>query len=149
MSGHSVRALQPGDEPGWRALWEDYLGFYQVTLAPAITDATWSRLTDPASPLQGRAAVDARGQVLGFALFHRHLSTWVAGDDIYLEDLFVSDAARGQGIGRALIDDLIGLARSSGAHRFYWHTDEKNARARALYDSYAPADGHIRYRLTL
>ena len=103
---------------------------------------------DPASPLAGRVAV-AEGVVQGFALHHHHCSTWVAGEDCYLEDLFVADAARGLGLGRALIDDLIALAKARGWHRLYWHTDEGNSRARALYDSYAPWDGHVRYRLKL
>ncbi len=87
--------------------------------------------------------------MLGFALHHHHASTWVLGDDCYLEDLFVSEAARGLGIGRALIDDLIVLARAKGWHRLYWHTDAGNARARSLYDSYVLSDGHIRYRMSL
>ena len=105
-------------------------------------------MMDPASPLTGRFAF-AGPQMLGFALHHHHASTWVAGDDCYLEDLFVADAARGQGVGRALIDDLIGIARTKGWHRLYWHTDETNTRARALYDSYVQSDGHIRYRMAL
>jgi GNAT superfamily N-acetyltransferase len=89
------------------------------------------------------------GVPLAFAIHLHHSSTWVAGDDCYLEDLFVSEAARGHGLGRALIDDLMAIARARGWHRLYWHTDEGNTRARKLYDSYAPPDGHIRYRLKL
>ena len=44
---------------------------------------------------------------------------------------------------------LIALARARGWHRLYWHTDEGNATARKLYDSYVQTDGHVRYRLTL
>ena len=143
-----IRDLLADDEPAWRALWADYLAFYEVTLTPEVTDRTWARLMDTGSPLKGRVAVEG-GAVMGFALHHSHCSTWVLGEDCYLEDLFVSDAARGQGLGRALLDDLIALARARGWHRLYWHTDETNARARALYDSYAPYDGHVRYRLKL
>ncbi|WP_301458807.1 GNAT family N-acetyltransferase, partial [Pseudorhodobacter sp.] len=57
--------------------------------------------------------------------------------------------ARGRGLGRALLDDLIAICRENGYSRLYWHTDEANARARALYDSYAPYDGHVRYRIKL
>lgn len=143
-----IRNLSEADAAAWRGLWEAYLAFYQVNLAPEVTDRTWARLIDPASPLKGRLAV-VDGVVLGFALHHSHCSTWVLGEDCYLEDLFVADTARGLGLGRALIDDLIALAKARGWHRLYWHTDEGNARARALYDSYAPWDGHVRYRLKL
>ncbi len=143
-----IRDIAAEDEAAWRDLWAQYLAFYSVDLSPEITNRTWARLMDPASPLAGRVAV-AEGVVQGFALHHHHCSTWVAGEDCYLEDLFVADAARGLGLGRALIDDLIALAKARGWHRLYWHTDEGNSRARALYDSYTPWDGHVRYRLKL
>lgn len=143
-----IRDATPGDEGGWRALWDQYLAFYEVRLPPAVTDATWGRLMDPSSPVKARLAL-ADGQIRGFAIHMHHPSTWVASEDGYLEDLFVAEAARGQGLGRALIDDLITRARAKGWARLYWHTDETNTRARALYDQYVASDGHIRYRMTL
>lgn len=147
-AGLAIRAAGPGDEAAWRALWAGYLAFYGIDLAPGVTAATWARLTDPASPLKARLAL-RDGRVIGFAIHQHHPSTWVAGDDAYLEDLFVDAAARGSGAGRALLDDLVALARARGWHRLYWHTDAGNARARALYDRYTESDGHIRYRMTL
>lgn len=143
-----VRDASPGDEAAFRALWDQYLAFYKVDLAPKVNDATWARLMDPASPVKARLAL-VDGQVLGFAIHMHHPSTWVATEDCYLEDLFVTEAARGHGLGRALIDDLIAIARAKGWARLYWHTSETNARARALYDQYVASDGHIRYRMTL
>jgi len=145
----SIRDATAADEAGFRRLWDAYLTFYDVTLAPAVTDQTWARILDPASPLSARVAVDAAGKVQGFAVWHHHIASWHLANDLYLEDLFVDAAARGTGLGRALLDDLFTLARARGFGRIYWHTDEGNARARSLYDSYAPADGHIRYRLKL
>jgi GNAT superfamily N-acetyltransferase len=144
-----IRDATAADEAGFRRLWDAYLAFYDVTLAPAVTDQTWARILDPASPLSARVVVDAAGRVLGFAVWHHHIASWHLANDLYLEDLFVDAAARGAGLGRALLDDLFALARARGFGRIYWHTDEGNARARSLYDSYAPADGHIRYRLKL
>lgn len=144
----SIRDAEPGDEAAWRGLWSQYLAFYDVTLTPEVTAATWARLMDPASPMKMRLAV-VDGVPVGFAIHLHHPSTWVAGEDCYLEDLFLAPAARGKGLGRALIDDLIALARARGWHRLYWHTDEGNANARKLYDSYVQTDGHVRYRLRL
>lgn len=144
----SIRDAEPRDEAAWRGLWSQYLAFYDVTLTPEVTAATWARLMDPASPMKMRLAV-VDGVPVGFAIHMHHPSTWVAGEDCYLEDLFLAPAARGKGLGRALIDDLIALARARGWHRLYWHTDEGNATARKLYDSYVQTDGHVRYRLRL
>ncbi|QCO56765.1 GNAT family N-acetyltransferase (plasmid) [Pseudorhodobacter turbinis] len=143
-----IRDIAPEDETLWRKLWAEYLAFYAVTLAPEVTDQTWARLVDPQAVLRGRVAV-LDGAVMGFALHHHHMSTWAAAPDCYLEDLFLTDAARGHGIGRALMDDLIKICHENGYSRLYWHTDEGNARARKLYDSYTAYDGHVRYRIKL
>ncbi|MCB2114946.1 MAG: GNAT family N-acetyltransferase [Rhodobacteraceae bacterium] len=148
MTALAIRDAAPGDRAAWLVLWADYLRFYDIDLAPEVTEATWRRLMDPVSPLKARLA-QRGGRLLGFAIHQHHPSSWVSGDDCYLEDLFVAADARGSGTGRALIDDLAALARARGWHRLYWHTDEGNARARALYDSYTPSDGHIRYRIRL
>lgn len=148
MSGLLIRDAEAADEAGWRPLWQDYLAFYDHPLPGTTTAFTWARLMSPSSPLKARLAV-AGGRVAGFAIHQHHPSTWVEGDDCYLEDLFVDGTARGLGIGRALIDDLTALARSRGWKRLYWHTGRDNARARVLYDSYVPEDGHVRYRMSL
>jgi GNAT superfamily N-acetyltransferase len=141
-----IRDAGPGDHQAFLRLWDGYLDFYGVTLDPKVTAQTWARLMDPASPVKARLAETPAG-VLGFAIHLHHPSTWVATEDAYLEDLFVAAEARGQGLGRALIDDLIALARSRAWARVYWHTKADNARARRLYDQYVATDGHIRYRL--
>ena len=144
----TIREAKPQDEARWRALWADYLAFYGVAIAEEVTDLTWRRVFDPASAIFMRVAV-VDGEVVGFALCLTHEGTWTQSLDCYLEDLFVDAAVRGQGVGRALLDDLVSLSKSKGWSRLYWHTDETNATARKLYDRYVESDGHIRYRITL
>jgi GNAT superfamily N-acetyltransferase len=95
---------------------------YGLTLAPGVTDFTWARLIDPACPMTARLAL-IDGVPQGFAIHQHHPSTWVMGDDGYLEDLFVAPQARGQGLGRALIEDLIAIGRARGWQRLYWLTE--------------------------
>ena len=144
----TIRPAIPADEAAWRDLWAQYLTFYATDLPDAVTTRTWTRAMDPLSPLKVRLVVED-DRVLGFATYHWHLSTWGLGADGYLEDLFVTDAARGLGLGRALIDDLIAIGRAQDWSRLYWHTHEDNRRARALYDRYADSGGDIRYRMVL
>jgi GNAT superfamily N-acetyltransferase len=146
--GLEIKDASAADYAAWHTLWMQYLAFYKVTLAPEITAHTWARLLDPTSRLDGRFAF-LDGTMVGFALHHHHASTWVAGDDCYLEDLFLDETARGHGIGRALIDDLIEIARTKGCKRLYWHTAENNQTARRLYNHFTKADGHVRYRMPL
>jgi GNAT superfamily N-acetyltransferase len=148
MTDVEIRWAAAQDAAAFHLLWQDYLAFYKVDLPPAVTTHTWARLMAADSPLKARLAL-VDGQVLGFAIHQHHPSTWVLGDDCYLEDLFVSADARGHGLGRALIDDLKTLAKARGWQRLYWHTDEANTRARALYDQYVASDGHVRYRMVL
>lgn len=142
----SIRDAGSQDQAEWLGLWNDYLAFYSVDLADEVTAHTWARIIDPASRVSARLAV-LDGKVVGFAIHHFHDSTWVKTPDCYLEDLFIDANIRGKGIGRALIDDLISICKDKGWSRLYWHTNEDNAQARKLYDSYVQSDGHIRYRI--
>lgn len=141
-----IRDATAVDETAWRGLWDQYLAFYKVDLAEDVTAHTWARILDPSSRVAMRVA-EVDGTLAGFAIHHFHDSTWVKTPDCYLEDLFLDATYRGQGIGRALIDDLIAITKANGWSRLYWHTDRDNATARKLYDTYAPEDGHVRYRL--
>lgn len=146
--GYAIREAQAQDREAWSGLWDGFLAFYDVTLDPAVTDATWARIIDPGHRMTCRMAFDGP-KALGFAIHHHHCSSWVPGDDVYLEDLFVAPEAQGKGVGRALIEDLIAIGRARGWHRLYWNTDHDNAAARRLYDRFCQTDGHIRYRMTL
>ncbi|MBU1313362.1 MAG: GNAT family N-acetyltransferase [Alphaproteobacteria bacterium] len=142
----TVRAARPEDEARWRELWADYLAFYELTLDPAITNGTWTKAMSDRSAIFMRVA-EVDGRVAGFSLSLTHEGTWIETLDCYLEDLFVDASARGRGVGRALLDDLVALCRQNNWSRLYWHTAEDNRTARKLYDSYVETDGHIRYRI--
>jgi GNAT superfamily N-acetyltransferase len=139
-----IRAALPADEPAWRQLWTGYCSFYDASIPGAVTDRTWQRILDPdAAVLCIVAEVD--GQVYGFANCVVHENTWETQPVCYLEDLYVAPAARGHGLGRALIEWLRNAMRAEGWARLYWMTREDNVRARALYDRFAQADGFVRY----
>lgn len=143
-----LRDARPGDESDFRRLWQGFLDGYGLTLPAEVTNFTWMRLMEPANALTARlACIDGVAQ--GFAIHQHHPSTWVMGDDGYLEDLFVAPEARGRGLGRALIEDLVAIARQNGWRRLYWLTEIENTTARRLYDQFCDNDGHIRYRMTL
>jgi len=67
-------------------------------------------------------------------LRYRH-SFWTSTPDCWLEDLYVEDAARGHGVGRALVVAAVERARARGARRIELDTNEDNAPAIALYES--------------
>jgi GNAT superfamily N-acetyltransferase len=144
MSTLEVRPARPDDERAWRALWDGYCEFYETEVPSEVTAATWRRLLEPAEPIEA-LVVEHGGEVAGFVNYVLHPSTWGTAETCYLEDLFVSPAARGSGAGRALIEAVLERARSHGWDKVYWHTRQDNSRARALYDSFAQADDFVRY----
>lgn len=144
----TIRAPKASDEKIWERLWSSYVNFYGVTIPPEATRLTWSRILDVAGPMIGRMA-ELDGTSVGFAICVVHEGTWSVRPACYLEDLFVDPCVRGSGVGRALLDDLIGLAHGRRWSSVYWHTHADNAQARQLYDRYVPADGFVRYRLAI
>jgi GNAT superfamily N-acetyltransferase len=144
----NVRAAIAADEPRWRELWAGYNAFYAAKVPESITQATWRRILDPAAPLVGRVAT-VEGRAVGFSNSVLHASTWAATPVCYLEDLFVDPAMRGSGVGRLLLQDLVGLARQHGWPTLYWHTRGNNSTARRLYDTFTPADDFVRYVVTV
>ena len=144
MDAPRIRPLAAGDLDRWLPLWSAYLSFYETVLPIAAMRDTF-RLLDPAEPMRGLVAERGPDLVgLAHTIFHR--SCWTAGDYCYLQDLFVSEAARGAGVGEALIEAVYALANEAGAARVYWLTDEANAPARRLYDRVAARSGFIQYR---
>ena len=79
----------------------------------------------------------------------RHRSCWTVGDYLYLQDLFVSPEARGNGIGRKLIEYVYELGRAEGCARVHWLTHESNTDAMLLYDRIAERSGFVQYRRAL
>lgn len=142
----TIRDAVETDEAAWRKLWAGYLAFYKTDVPEEVTAFTWARILDPSSRVSMRVAEEG-GKLLGFAIHHYHDSTWDIAPEGYLEDLYVDEDIRGKGVGRALVDDLVVISKRHGWRGIYWHTNEDNARARKLYDSYVQSDGHIRYRL--
>jgi len=61
---------------------------------------------------------------------------WYGAPDCLLEDLFVTEAARGSGLGRALLEGAIERAREHGCRRVELDVNEGNAAAYALYESF-------------
>jgi len=144
-----VRFVRPADFDQWLPLWDGYNEFYgragETALPAEITRTTWARFFDAYEPVHALVA-EAEGRLVGLAhhLFHR--STTMLGPTCYLQDLFTSAEARGQGVGRALIHGVYDQARAAGVGRVYWQTHETNRTAMRLYDQVADRSGFVVYR---
>jgi ribosomal protein S18 acetylase RimI-like enzyme len=93
-----------------------------------------SLLLDPATEYL-LAAPDGRDEAAGICQLRYRLSVWTASDDCWLEDLYVTDEARGTGLGRALIETAFERARARGCGRIQLDVAEDNLRAIEVYRS--------------
>ena len=145
----TIRPVLREDFPAWKVLWDGYNAFYgrkaETALPLEVTHMTWSRFFDAYEPMYALVAVSS-GRLLGLAHYLFHRSTIQIGPTCYLQDLFTAEAARGQGIGRALINAVYEEARAGGSTRVYWQTHETNSVAMKLYDQVAEKSGFIVYR---
>jgi GNAT superfamily N-acetyltransferase len=149
VPGLVIRPLVAVDRAAWERQWLSYCDFYNTEVSASTTNTTWARIVDPASPVKGWGAFEASGDLVGFAHTVLHPHTWSPKSLCYLEDLFVAPPYRGRDIGHALISFLWTKAEAEGWGRLYWHTESTNAAARRLYDRFRPADGYVRYTITL
>lgn len=75
------------------------------------------------------------GAPMGFAVYFHNFSTWLSKRGMYLEDLYVTPAARGLGLGKALLCRVAAVARSRGCERFDWMVLDWNTPAIDFYRS--------------
>ena len=140
----TARPIRLEDFAQWVTLWENYNTFYKRTLAEEVTRTTWSRFFDVYEPVHSLVA-DKAGKLIGFTNYLFHRSTSMVRATCYLQDLYTDEAARRQGVGRALIEAVYQRATDAGCQRVYWQTHETNATARRLYDRVAERSGFIVY----
>jgi GNAT superfamily N-acetyltransferase len=75
------------------------------------------------------------GKLVGYACLYWHFSSLEATECVLMNDLFVSESARGLGVGRALIEASAEVARERGVPFVEWSTAPDNHPAQRLYDS--------------
>jgi GNAT superfamily N-acetyltransferase len=148
----TVRPVARQDHDQWLPLWDGYNAFYGrsgATALPAdITRMTWARFFDAYEPVHALVA-ERDGRLLGLTHYLFHRSTTAIEPTCYLQDLLTTEASRGQGVGRALIEGVYERARIAGATRVYWQTHETNLTAMKLYDAVAERSGFLVYRKLL
>jgi GNAT superfamily N-acetyltransferase len=90
------------------------------------------------------------GRLLGYTCLYWHFSSTKAVETVLMNDLYVDAEARGEGVGRALIEAAAEVGRERGSPILEWSTAPDNATAQRLYDSTgAERSTWIEYELDL
>jgi len=130
-----VRPVLAEEFPSVEPLLVAYQTFYEVEdIDPERNRAFFSRFLGGSEDGWLLGAFEG-SELVGFGCFYRHKSSLSATDVVLMNDLYVSEAARGKGAGRALIDAGVELAREWGASHLTWSTAPDNHTAQRLYDS--------------
>jgi GNAT superfamily N-acetyltransferase len=135
VSKPTISKVDPADLDDLLPLMRAYCDFYKV--APSDEDLlAMSRalIDDPEREGVQLIARNADGQAIGFATIFWTWSTTDGGRLGVMNDLFVSEAARGTGAADALIGACRAECASRGIKRLSWQTAPDNHRAQAVYD---------------
>lgn len=112
-----------------------YQRFYEVEgIDEARNRAFFRRFL---APSEDGLLIGARseGRLVGYACLYWHFSSLEAVETLLMNDLYVSEEARGGGVGRALIEAAAEVARERGVPFVEWSTAPDNHTAQRLYDS--------------
>ena len=129
-----IRAAELRDVAPIVSLIRELAEFEQLTHLLQVTPEKLRPHLFGEKPVVEAMVAEAGGEVSAFALFYTNFSTFLAQPGLYLEDLYVKPAARGQGMGEALLTRLGRLAVDRGYGRFEWTVLDWNADAIAFYE---------------
>ncbi len=133
MSSTPVRPARPPDVPAVVAMVHELAAFEESAQQCHLNaDQLHTALFGPEPALFGHVGEAEDRSLQGFTLWFRNFSTWEGVHGIYLEDLYVRPAARGGGLGRALLRTLAEVCVERGYRRLDWSVLHWNP-ARAFY----------------
>ena len=133
MSKLSVVKLKSSHFEGWLSLYKLYAEFYNTSLSNSGTKTTWEWLIDTNHPCTGIVVLEDN-LLVGLAHF-REMPSPLRGTNIgFLDDLFVLPEKRGGKVVTLLIEELKKEAIEKNWGIIRWITQDKNYRARNLYD---------------
>jgi GNAT superfamily N-acetyltransferase len=128
-----IRAATPADVPAILRFVRELATYEREPDAVEAQEVDLHAALFGERPAAEAVLAEVDGEAVGFALFFHNFSTWTGRRGLYLEDLYVTPAARGQGVGRALLRHLARLAVERGCARFEWSVLDWNAPAIAVY----------------
>lgn len=145
----TIRRARAGDGATIHALLTELAAFEQGSVEASAADL--ERDAFGPKPLFEALLAERDGRAVGMLTYLSLYSSWRGRPALMIHDLFVQEAARGTGAGKALIGRLAEIARERGCCRIDVNVLDWNDKARAFYASlgFAHNEGWLGYRLGL
>jgi GNAT superfamily N-acetyltransferase len=115
-----IRPAQPNDVPGIHALLLELADYERLSHTVKATEDALHEALFGSKPAAEAIVAEVDGRMVGYALYFTTYSTFVGRPGIYLEDLFVQPASRGQGIGKQLLARVAATAIERNCGRLEW-----------------------------
>ena len=129
-----IRPGTPDDLPQALALIQELAEFEREPDAVETTVESMQRDGFQDRPIFEFFVAEDGDKIVGLALYFYSYSTW-KGKCLYLEDLIVTEAYRGQGLGQRLLDRIVAKAKEENAKRVVWQVLDWNTPAIEFYKS--------------
>lgn len=132
MSGVSVRPAVESDAARIAKL-ANRLSVSEGLPPDVYTERTILREGFGADPAFRVLVAEIGADLVGYASYHATYDSDVASRDLWLVDLYVSESARRQGVGRRLMAAMAQTALEAGARTLWWGVQTENMRAQQFY----------------
>ncbi|MFO7544373.1 MAG: GNAT family N-acetyltransferase [Trueperaceae bacterium] len=129
----TVRPATPDDGPVIRSMAHELADHEGLPRPTAFTDEAARAMLEGPAPKMRALIAESNGEALGSVTYTYLYWPWHGRELIYVDDLIVREAARGRGVGRALMRELARVALADG-RRVRWEVTPDNRAARAFYE---------------
>lgn len=149
MAENTIRQAQPADVPTILRFIIELAVYEREPDAVVATEDMLQQALFGESPRVFALICEQAEEAVGFALYFFNFSTWLGRHGVYLEDLYVTPAARGSGAGKALLRALARVAVDNGCGRYEWSVLRWNTPSIAFYEAFGakPMSEWVGYRL--
>ncbi|WP_153099804.1 GNAT family N-acetyltransferase [Paraburkholderia hayleyella] len=131
----TIRAAVPADVRTILALMAELASFEKLTHLFVATEPDLHEALFGVQPAAEVRVAVTEGRIVGYALFFHNYSTFIGRRGLYLEDLYVQPAHRGNGLGAQLLRHLAALAIERQCARFEWTVLDWNTSAIRFYEA--------------
>lgn len=137
------------DYSDWAALYRLYAEFYKMPMNDEILDKVWSWIQDAGTEFFCLVARDGDGKPIGLTHFRPMFSPLRGTKVGFLDDLYVAEAYRGQGVVEQLFEAMDVEAKRFGWPFVRWLTGDDNHRAQGFYNKVADRTRWVTYQMNI